>query len=271
MIGKPLDAEARLRREQELIRRAQDGLRALRAASDSDSVKRVDEVGDRCQEVLNTEGFPFQRKLEFTEAIKGIRRDCYQRSVTRLLGEALAAAQDEDIEKRNALMGDAKSNMSVALRLGVGPEFKVSVQRKVDVILMTSARGTDEKARAAGEMESEPERRISGAPGGVERRRSVRYDDPVLEVMLNDQRGQTVNWSIGGLLVEGITIPPAPSQRVRVTLWYEGVGHRVRTNGTIVDIRPTGDVALAFRSMVPELLDLVHTLRAEGIVPHPAV
>ena len=260
-----------MRREQELIRRAQDGLRALRAAAESNNLKRVDEVGDRCLEILNSEGFPYQRKLELSETVKVIRRDCYQRSVTRLLGEALAAARNEDMDKRNALMGEAKSSMSVALRLGVAPEFKTSVQRKVDVILMTSAPGTDDKAKAAADADAESERRIAQAPDGIERRRSVRYDEPVLQVMLGDQRGRTANWSIGGLLVEGIVVPPTQGQRVRITLWYDGIGRRVRTQGTVVAIRPPGNVALAFKAMVPDLLDLLHALRAEGIVPHPAL
>ena len=254
-----------------MIRRAKDAVRAVRAASESNNLKRVDDLADRCLEFLKTEGFPFQRKQEISDEIKVIRRDSYQRSVTHLLADALVAAQNEDMERRNTLMGDAKTNMSVALRLGVGPEFKTSVQRKVDVILMTSAPGTDEKAREAGEAEPEPARRIVGAPGGIERRRSVRYDDPVLEVTLNDQRGRTADWSIGGLLVEGIALPPSPGQRVRITLWYEGVGNRVRTTGTVVDIRPSGNVALAFKRMVPELMDLLHALRAEGIVPHPSI
>lgn len=253
------------------MRRAKDAMRAVRAAAEKDDLKRLDDLADRCLEFLKTDGFPFQRKQEITDEIKVVRRDCYQRSVARLLEAALAAAQSEDMERRNALMGEAKTNMSMALRLGVGPEFKTSVQRKVDVILMTSAPGTDEKAREAGESEPEPTRHISGAPGGVERRRSVRYDDPVLEVMLNDQQGRTANWSIGGLLVEGIAAPPSPGQRVRVSLWHEGVGNRVKTSGTVVDIRPNGGVALAFRGMVPELLDLLHAMRAEGMAPHPAL
>ena len=246
-------------------------MRTVRAAAEKDDLKRLDDLADRCLEFLKTDGFPFQRKQEITDEIKVVRRDCYQRSVARLLEAALVAAQNEDMEQRNALMGEAKTNMSMALRLGVGPEFKTSVQRKVDVILMTSAPGTDEKAREAGESEPEPTRRIAGAPGGVERRRSVRYDDPVLEVMLGDQQGRTANWSIGGFLVEGIAAPPSSGQRVRVSLWYEGVGNRVRTTGTVVDIRPNGGVAVAFRGMVPELLDLLHALRAEGMVPHPAL
>lgn len=242
----------------------------MRDAAEGDNLKRVDDLADRCLEFLQTDGFPFQRKREFGDELKVIRRDCYQRSVTRLLTQALAAAQAEDLERRNTLMGEAKANMSTALSLGVDQEFKTSVQRKVDVILMTSARGTDEKARAAGNASPEPDRPVRGAPDGVERRRSVRYDDPVLEVLLNDQRGQTVNWSIGGLLVAGIAVPPSPGHRARITVWYEGVGSRVRLAGNIVDIRPNGDVALAFKAMVPELLDLLHALRSEGIAPHPS-
>ena len=147
------------------MRRAKDAMRAVRAAAEKDDLKRLDDLADRCLEFLKTDGFPFQRKQEITDEIKVVRRDCYQRSVARLLEAALAAAQSEDMERRNALMGEAKTNMSMALRLGVGPEFKTSVQRKVDVILMTSAPGTDEKAREAGESEPEPTRHISGAPG----------------------------------------------------------------------------------------------------------
>jgi len=98
--------------------------------------------------------------------------------------------------------------------------------------------------------------------GGSERRRDLRYDLPVLEIVIGDERFRAINWSMRGALLYGIC--DLVGARVRGEMGVPGSIDRLPFAATVVraDLN-TGNAAICFEDGRTERMEFhEHTAAA---------
>lgn len=271
-----MDAEQRRKLEDALLRKAEALVRQLRQAAESGNPANVDAQAAIMTELLKAREFPTQRAAEFRETTKTIQRSAYQLSVDTLIGQAERRGHAGDDKGRNELITRAKEHYAKAVRFGADEEFRSAVERRVQAALMTSKDGIDDRTKQAAARKLEQHDVGAKAPGGIERRRCIRYMDPVMTVELGGRKYQTVNWSIRGLLLENYRgeLELSPGDRVKLdvhctdvpevgTVSGRQVAHVVRVDAE------RNTLALDFPEMSTVILDLVHRMKDAGIRPEP--
>ncbi|WP_146210704.1 PilZ domain-containing protein [Azospirillum sp. TSO35-2] len=268
-----MDADQRRKLEDSLLRKAEEAVRRLRHEAESGDPTRVDSLAEGMAGLLKTREFPSVRAAEFREITRAIQRGAYQRSVDSLLVQAERCGHHGDEKGRNALLTQAKDHFAKALRFGADDEFRHGVERRVQAALMTSKDGVDDRTKEASRRKLEQHDVGAKPPNGIERRRSIRYMDPVLQVDAEGRRCTTINWSTRGLLVD---LPPeefshAMGGKLRLELHcpeVPGVGGRQIAHVVRVDPDRHG-VALSFPDISTVILDLMHAMKDAGIKPEP--
>jgi len=274
-----MDAEQRRKLEDALLRKAEALVRQLRQAAESGNPANVDAQAAIMTELLKAREFPTQRATEFREATKTIQRSAYQLSVDTLIGQAERRGHAGDDKGRNELISKAKEHYAKAVRFGADEEFRSAVERRVQAALMTSKDGIDDRTKQAAARKLEQHDVGAKAPGGIERRRCIRYMDPVMTVELGGHKYQTVNWSIRGLLLENYRgeLELSPGDRVKLDVHCADVpdpcgaaggGGRQVAHVVRVDAERNA-LALDFPEMSTVILDLVHRMKDAGIKPEP--
>ena len=108
------------------------------------------------------------------------------------------------------------------------------------------------------------------APGGVERRRAIRYIDPVLTVEIAGVKYKTLNWSTRGLLLEEFAEPLEIGSFVKTCLSSEEVPGGGRGWAKVVRRMPKRhELALEFPDISTVVLALMHEMKLAGIRPEP--
>lgn len=277
-----MDAGQRKKLEDTLMRKAEEFVRRMRTEAESGAPDRVDELAASLTELLKTREFPSLRAAEFRQTAKAIQCGAYERSVDSLLIQAERCGHKGDDKGRNDWLTKAKDHFGKAIRLGADDEFRHGVERRVQAALMTSKDGVDERTKRANARKLEQQDVGAKPPNGIERRRVLRYMDPVLAVEMEGRRFTTVNWSIRGLLLEpyhgelGLEV----GDRVRLDLHCPdlstpeapGAGrqpvHRQLAHVVRIDADRRA-LALGFPDMSTAVLDLVHRMKDAGIHPEP--
>lgn len=273
MPTKVLDPDQRRKLEDALMRKAEELVRAMRREAETGDPERVDAQANTLAELLKTREFPSVRAAEFREIGRTVQRGAYQRSCDSLLRMAEQRGHQGDDKGRNEILTRAKTHFGMALRFGADDEFKHGVERRVQATLMTSKDGVDERTKLAAKRKLEQHDVGSKPPNGIERRRSIRYMDPVLAVEAEGRRCTTINWSTRGLLVD---LPPeefshAVGGKLRLEIRCpELPGHGGRQIARVVRLDPDRHaVALEFPDISTIVLELMHALKDAGIKPEP--
>lgn len=273
-----MDADQRRKLEDSLLRKAEEALRRMRHEAETGDPSHVDSLAEGLAGLLKTREFPSLRAAEFREMAKSAQRGAYQRSVDSLLCQAERFGHRGDDKGRNALLTQAKDHFAKALRFGADDEFRHGVERRVQAALMTSKDGVDDRTKAAAKRKLDQHDVGAKPPNGVERRRSIRYMDPALQVDAEGRRCTTINWSTRGLLVD---LPPedfshAMGGKLRLELRCpdlpEVAGRPVggRQIAHVVRVDPDRRaVALSFPDISTVMLDLMHAMKDAGIKPEP--
>ncbi len=278
-----MDADQRRKLEDQLLRKAEEAIRTLRREAETGDPARVDSLAEAMAGLLKTREFPSLRAAEFRELTRAVQRGAYQRSVDSLLIQAERCGHRGDEKGRNALLTQAKDHFAKALRFGADDEFRHGVERRVQATLMTSKDGVDDRTKQAAKHKLNQHDVGAKPPNGIERRRAIRYMDPVLAVEAEGRRCTTINWSTRGLLVD---LPPeefahAVGGKLRLelhcpeipeTIGPDKTSHRVggRQIAHVVRLDPDRRaVALSFPDISTVMLDLIHAMKETGIKPEP--
>lgn len=273
MPTKPMDPDQRRKLEDALLRKAEEMVRAMRREAETGDPERVDTQANALAELLKTREFPSVRATEFREIARSIQRGAYQRSCDSLLRMAEQRGHMGDDKGRNEILTRAKTHFGMALRFGADEEFKHGVERRVQAALLTSKDGVDDRTKQAARRKLEQHDTGPKPPNGIERRRAIRYMDPVLTVEAEGRRCATLNWSTRGLLVN---LPPAEfahavGGKLRLELHcaeVPGIGGRQVAH--VVRLDPDRHaVALNFPDISTVVLELMHALKEAGIKPEP--
>ena len=269
--GAAMNADERHKVQDTLLRSAEAVVRQMRLQADGGQLDGLSRCADKIQELVKIKEFPNQRAQEVQRSVKFILRDAYSRRVGDLLTELIHRLRTGDPEAKKDLMGKVRENISLALQFGADEEFRNSVDRHLQVIELTSTEGIDKQAKAEALRRTELHDTTSRAPNGKERRRAIRYIDPVLTVELEGQIYTTLNWSTRGLLLEHCTIPLRLGTDVRLTLSCEDLPGGGRTWAKVVRrIRDRGELALEFPDISTVVLGLMHEMKLVGIRPDPS-
>ncbi|SMH54227.1 hypothetical protein [Azospirillum agricola] len=268
-----MDAEQRRKIEDSLLRKAEELVRRMRREAETAAPDQIDALAAVLAELLKAKEFPSLRAAEFREAARVIQRGACQRSVDSLLVQAERLGHAGDEKGRNALLTQAKDQFGKALRLGADDEFRHGVERRVQATLLTSKDGVDDRTKEAARRRLEQHDSGPKPPGGVERRRALRYFDPPLAVEVEGQRLTTLNWSTRGLLVDRSPeeFAHALGARLRLELrCAEAPGVGGRQVAHVVRLDPDRRaVALSFPDISTVVLELMHALKNLGIKPEP--
>lgn len=270
-----MDADQRKKAEDALMRKAEDLVRRMRREAEAGAPDRVDAQAASMAELLKAREFPSVRAAEFRETAKAVQRGAYQRSVDALLCQAERCGHKGDDKGRNEWLSKAKDHFGKAIRLGTDDEFRHGVERRVQAALLTSKDGVDDRTKQANARKLEQHDVGAKPPNGVERRRAIRYADPVLTVTIGDRRFTTANWSIRGALLEPYDGDPdlAVGDRLRLEIACAEIAniqsvHRQAAH--VVRIDPERRAfAVDFPAISTAVLDLVHAMREAGIRPEP--
>lgn len=268
MLAKPED---RLKKAEALLRRAEDGVRLLRADIERGNPDNLDQKIIRFEDLLKDCCFPAQRASEIRAKLRVIRCEAYEKSVDLLLHKIENASKIEDFKTRNELIGLTRTHLGVALRFGADEEFKKGVERRLAAALLTTAEGIDKRAKEAAERKAAEElkEKKTGPPHGQERRRCIRYVAPDLKVELDGRVYQTANWSVRGLLLETARDDLEPGDHVHLDLSCEGIEGGGRVTARVVDNDETARrLAFDFDGISTVVLGLMHGMRAAGIRPN---
>lgn len=268
-----MDADQRRKLEDALLRKAEEYVRTMRRLSEGTDPDAVEAQANTLAELLKAKEFPSQRATEFRETAKSIQRNAYQLSVDTLIREAERKGHAGDDKGRNEVLTKAKAHFAKAVRFGADDEFRSGVERRVQAALMTTADGVDERTKKANARKLEI-RETGGPkpPGGIERRRAIRYMDPVLTVEIAGHRYRTVNWSIRGLLLETYRgeLMVSAGTRLKLDIRCEDIpDHRI-VHAVAHVVRLDKDrhaLAVTFPEMSEAIIELCHALKAAGIQP----
>ena len=92
---------------------------------------------------------------------------------------------------------------------------------------------------------------------GAERRRDRRLPLPIFTVKLDDVSYQTMNWSLGGLLIEGYQGARAAGDAVQISIKAKDNAAEFRMKIAVKVIRAVSgeSIALQFEAMSPEIYE----------------
>lgn len=86
---------------------------------------------------------------------------------------------------------------------------------------------------------------------GAERRRDRRLPLPIFTVRLDDVIYQTMNWSLGGLLIEGYAGERAAGDAVQIEIKAKDThaDFRMRIDAKVIRVIPSESIALQYEAM----------------------
>jgi hypothetical protein len=76
-----------------------------------------------------------------------------------------------------------------------------------------------------------------------------RYGTPVFEILIGDHRFQSINWSLGGLLLDGFWTDASPGDRVLGILKLRGLAEVLEFRGSIARVDLAGYTAIRFNNI----------------------
>ncbi len=253
-----------------LLRSAEQVMRKMKDDADYGRIENLAHEAERITELTKQKEFPTQRSQEFLRAIKIIQCDAYEHLVGDLLNGLIHRLRSGDEDAKNDILTKVRENVALAIRFGADESFRTSVDRRLQVIQLTTGEGIDKRAKAEAARKTELHDTVSKAPGGVERRRAIRYVDPALTMEIGGIKYKTLNWSTRGVLLEGFSEPLELGSFVKATLSSQDVPGGGRTWAKVVRRIPKRhELALEFPDISTVVLALMHEMKLAGIRHEP--
>ncbi len=192
-------AEARDKQRQMWLERVG---KELVLAEQWDAKKRPDGLAKRLEQMVDASTkadiLTQPDKTEIRDKARAITLRAYEKYLDTLLERAMAATRDKTRqEEKVEVLKEVNEIFSTAVRLGTTQAIKDGVKERLDIIRQTSAAGDSSKARELAEREANKRETVHQN----EHRTFTRWRDPVLTVMIAGRAFQTVDWSLGGMLI----------------------------------------------------------------------
>ena len=196
-----------------------------------------------------------------TRRAEEIERTAYERFLDHVLELARTAARREGGLELPPLLKAINEIVAQLRRLGIDAEASERLKTKLGILRDTSAAGKSAKAKNF--KLTGPTQSYKG-----DHRLYVRYRDPALHIVLHGRRYQTVDWSLGGLLigeVESLFAPIGTLIELRIGI-EESQMHAERA--TIVRFSANRhELALQFRRFGSAMINIKRECEALGLTP----
>ncbi len=194
--------EAREKQRQAWLERAG---KELQLAEAWDANKRPDGLAKRLETMVEasnkTEVLTHDDKSAIRDRGRSITLRAYEKYLDSVLERAMAATRDKQRQEEKAqLLKEVSELVSTVSRLGTSQAIKDSVKERLGIIRETSAAGDSSKARENAEREALRKEHSHQN----EHRTFTRWRDPPLTVMLEGKAFTTLDWSLGGLLIDEV-------------------------------------------------------------------
>ena len=162
--------EERKKVQDTLLRSAEQVVRQMKSDAEVGNIDQLERSATKVAELTKQKEFPTQRAQEFQRTAKFIQREAYEHRVGDLLNELIHTLRTGRDEAKNDMLGKVREHVSAAVRFGADEDFRASVDRRLQVIQMTTGEGIDKRAKAEAARRTELRDTVCKAPGGVERR-----------------------------------------------------------------------------------------------------
>ncbi|MDX2103064.1 MAG: hypothetical protein EAZ99_07775 [Alphaproteobacteria bacterium] len=226
-------------------------------------------VGERFQKLATLMQSSYIKpdvQWEIMDEAKQIELQACVKRVDELFENAIDAAKKGQDVVRDTALKRSRTIFARAMQLGADERFREIVLKRLDVVQQTSIRGSSEKAKIDVKQWHEAAG-IDDSPGGRERRRHHRFTDPQLEVHIDGVGYETVNWSIGGLLLNA-PLPYGKGKTIRLRLHNPESPAFYADVCEVVSNDPNSrKVALKFRAADNATLQIIRELKIDGREP----
>jgi hypothetical protein len=227
---------------------ALSGLRDQAVAGD---VAAVDEGARGLYAALRDPELPRDFVAQIGAELKGMSLLVNMKATDMALRCAIVHAQADRKLERNQEIARARGCLGRAMALGAKEDFKRAADMMIESVLLTGGVRQTGPTRAKPVEDTPPPRGLAK----VERREFKRFTTPALIVMVADKSFATIDWSMGGMLVGGVTADEFPSGepvQVEITLPMISRPVSVWTLAARVEIRK-GGIGVRFFPVTPEL------------------
>jgi hypothetical protein len=250
-----------LQRRLQLIER-----RILQIEADalSDEPAVVTEQTNMMRATLSQLELPVDALAIFKARLEKIELESYLKHLSFNLEAAIEAARsgEQNIKEKN--LQSAKKLFFEAAKLGIKDEMKERVKRKLDIIFGTTITGNSAKAKQLNinDMFDRPV-----APEQLLRRYN-RFSTPRLVVVIGAQRYFTIDWSLGGALLDRFPYDLFPDTQIALLISVEGDDFQHHGVGRVVHVdakRQT--LSLKYDAGPSMLLPIMDRCRKLGVPP----
>ncbi|TAD88567.1 MAG: PilZ domain-containing protein [Alphaproteobacteria bacterium] len=247
-----------------LLERVVQRLKLARLAATEGRVNDVGKLVEIVREVVRDSRFPIEKRTEVLNLAKALELDSYKRATDLALNDGFESAQKGDMETRYKHIQKARELMVRALGLGAGDDFKQICDKKIEVIMMSGDSKIDvnrKKAKLSTEEILANEKKYS------DRRAHPRFTDTVLQVTVNGQTYDTIDWSYGGMMLANHPGPVAGGQIWPCQIRSAGMKRVIETPVEVVRWHEDKTaLSLRFVKLPPaDLGELLGVVRAKAI------
>ena len=202
LVAQTADQAQRAKRRQLWLDRVQREIAAAAEWQASRDPERLVARLDQMVEVSNqADVLAPSDKQEIRACAREAKVEAYVRHADHLLEQAMAASHDKQrAQERGELLKRVNQAFNVLVRLGADGGIQQGIKGRLEIVRQTSAAGDSAKAKEAAEREAA---RVEAAYPH-EQRMFTRWREPAIVVTIEGRPFQAVDWSLGGVLVEGV-------------------------------------------------------------------
>jgi len=237
--------------DESLEERCRAALIQIRTQAEAGAVEAVVAGIQAVQESLKDPALPPEIAAQISAELKAIDLLAAMKATDMALRRAVSHAQADRKIERNQDIGIARGLLSRAVGLGADAKFKRAAEMMIESAMLTGGVKQTGPTRARPVDDAPAVRQLAKS----ERREYKRYEAPLLNVAVAQKRLTTVDWSIGGMLINRATADEFPSgETVVIELGVVGVKGTLRVSvvAVRVEIRK-GGIAVRFSEVTPEL------------------
>ena len=249
------EREAQRRMMEGKMQRIQMELDRARVAAATGRAQEVERVIRNVRSQLNDVTLPLDFQKQIQDQSKKLELDAYVKAVDMTLEQAREhALARRETDKIKAIKLARELHVK-AIQFGAGQQFKDTVNKKIDIIMLSGGHKIDGPT-AAKPMENMP--KVRDLAKG-EKRNYKRYEHPSLTVVIADSEYHTIDWSIGGLLIGGIVAEVPVGMDIPLSYGLKTSSQRF--NATVKVVRSNPDKGTLAVRFVKSTMDALEFLR----------
>jgi hypothetical protein len=236
-------------------------IKSMSLHADAAHVERAESCADALFNIMTLSMFPKKRIDMFNNRINYLRQHAYKRRISNILGQIKVNAHGGTYQIEPKAIEDINHFVSLALLCGAENTYRDNIRRELEELRyeeMSCVSVENDRINA-----SQPV-----ACTYSEKRRSIRFVTPILQVKISGITHKSIDWSPFGLFLDRFDCQPSPGSRLKLLVHCSEAGCGGPVNGYVID-RPhiRKKIVLDLHGLSPIILNIMHNLRVRGIHP----